>query len=409
MNSSIADLAVLGKLFDEHRAKLLAMVERRMDPAISLAVTKSGMIASSGVEMSGRPPGVRIQKLQFDRGGIVLRGLRDVGRRLSISHDGSLIAGLTITWQVGVWRTNGTLLHVFEAPVGPFADNATIAFSPDNRELFCCTGDRALTWNLDTGAVARTWPVAPALINESAYSLDGKHLFLVRKEVVDRSRYPLSNAPPDRFPRIFRAYDLLSAGSSETPILELNGFAERTYRAQVGSNGLLVLAGDSVPRLANPAERTSQRECWDLLTKEKRWSLPYNLSHNALIDLSHQGKSLVLSQNLAGGPPEIVDPRSGVAVKAGQLVAFCDDKGLFSASLTKYTPDSFDDRYVVLYPAGEPDPLVSFFFEASHGFEGAFFEHQNRTHLAWVNDKGHIVVADLEKIRSRLESVRLGW
>ena len=39
MNSSIADLVILGRLFDEHRAKLLAMVERRLDPTLRARVS----------------------------------------------------------------------------------------------------------------------------------------------------------------------------------------------------------------------------------------------------------------------------------------------------------------------------------------------------------------------------------
>jgi RNA polymerase sigma-70 factor (ECF subfamily) len=36
VSSSVADMAALGKLFEEHRPKLLAMVERRIDPALSV-------------------------------------------------------------------------------------------------------------------------------------------------------------------------------------------------------------------------------------------------------------------------------------------------------------------------------------------------------------------------------------
>jgi DNA-directed RNA polymerase specialized sigma24 family protein len=35
MPSSLADMAALGKLFEEHRPKLLAMVQRRLDPTLA--------------------------------------------------------------------------------------------------------------------------------------------------------------------------------------------------------------------------------------------------------------------------------------------------------------------------------------------------------------------------------------
>jgi RNA polymerase sigma-70 factor (ECF subfamily) len=38
MSSSIADLALLGRLFEEHRSRLLAMVQRRLDPALAARI-----------------------------------------------------------------------------------------------------------------------------------------------------------------------------------------------------------------------------------------------------------------------------------------------------------------------------------------------------------------------------------
>jgi RNA polymerase sigma-70 factor (ECF subfamily) len=39
MSSSVADLAALGKLLEEHRGRLLAMIERRLDPALRARVS----------------------------------------------------------------------------------------------------------------------------------------------------------------------------------------------------------------------------------------------------------------------------------------------------------------------------------------------------------------------------------
>ncbi len=372
----------------------------------AIAVTRNGLLASARDPAFGFVSGVQVQKLLNDRGGIVLRGLRDAVRRLKVSADGSLIAGLTMTWQIGVWKSDGTLLHVFEAPVGRFADNAAMAFSPDNRSLFSCSGDRALTWDLDTGTISRTWDVAPALVNESVYTPDGKQLFLSRRELVDRSRYPLSDAPPEQFPWIFRAYDLLSDGGGKTPVLELKGFAERTYRAQVASNGLLFLAG------FDEDSKSSVRECWDLLTKEKLWSRSYDVPAPVVsfLKLSHRGMRLLRSGDVDNETIEMVDPRSGVAINATLFICCCDDKGRFGGTMSKMIPGSADDnRYVRFFHVGDGNPRASFFYEAAEGFDPEFFEYQNRTHLGWANTKGHIVLIDLETIRSRLETVGLGW
>jgi RNA polymerase sigma-70 factor (ECF subfamily) len=39
MSSSVADLATLGKLLEEHRPRLVAMIERRLDPALRARVS----------------------------------------------------------------------------------------------------------------------------------------------------------------------------------------------------------------------------------------------------------------------------------------------------------------------------------------------------------------------------------
>jgi len=370
-----------------------------------LAVGPNGLFASSGSPIFAPTASIRIQKLRFDRGGAVLRGLVDVPRRLVTSQDGSLVAALTMTCFVGVWKTDGTLLHVFEAPVGPFADNATISFKPDNKELFCCTGDKALTWNLRSGEVSRTWQVDPALNNESAWSPDGKHLYFARKEVEDGSRYPMSDAPSSKYPRVVRAYDLLSS-DDEKPVLELKGIAQRAYRIRVGANGLLVLCGE---KTVNPM--TSLTECWDLATRKQLWSLPCDIAQ-----MSPDGSRLVLKENSIVGGFEILDTRSLTLLKPAQPIETCDDDAQYAVAGYKRMPDREDGsvvvedhRYLVVYPAGKPTPLVSLFFEASIVWDSRLFRHGENTHVAWTNDNGHVVVVNLDKVRSRLETIGLGW
>ncbi len=47
MASSIVDLAVLGKLFEEHRPKLLAMVRRRLDPALAPRIDAEDVLSEA--------------------------------------------------------------------------------------------------------------------------------------------------------------------------------------------------------------------------------------------------------------------------------------------------------------------------------------------------------------------------
>jgi RNA polymerase sigma-70 factor, ECF subfamily len=43
--SSVADLAMLGKLFDEHRGRLMAMIERRLSPALAARVDPEDVLS----------------------------------------------------------------------------------------------------------------------------------------------------------------------------------------------------------------------------------------------------------------------------------------------------------------------------------------------------------------------------
>lgn len=45
--SSLADMAELGRLLEEHRPKLLAMVQRRLDPALAARVDPEGVLAEA--------------------------------------------------------------------------------------------------------------------------------------------------------------------------------------------------------------------------------------------------------------------------------------------------------------------------------------------------------------------------
>jgi RNA polymerase sigma-70 factor, ECF subfamily len=47
MPSSVADLAELGRLFEEHRPKLLAMLERRIDPALAVRLAPEDILSEA--------------------------------------------------------------------------------------------------------------------------------------------------------------------------------------------------------------------------------------------------------------------------------------------------------------------------------------------------------------------------
>jgi RNA polymerase sigma-70 factor (ECF subfamily) len=52
--SSVADMALLGKLFEEHRPRLLAMVQRRLDPALAARVSAEDVLSDAFLEARRR-------------------------------------------------------------------------------------------------------------------------------------------------------------------------------------------------------------------------------------------------------------------------------------------------------------------------------------------------------------------
>jgi WD40 repeat protein len=81
-----------------------------------------------------------VWKLENGRGIRTLRGLSHQVTRLCCSRNSQLVAAVSHDWQVGVSNAASTrLLHVFTVPRGTStADNAGLAFSPDNSQSPSC-------------------------------------------------------------------------------------------------------------------------------------------------------------------------------------------------------------------------------------------------------------------------------
>ena len=110
------------------------------------------------------PGGVEVWELDNGRGIQTLYGLRGQVAWTCFSPDGRRVAGLSQTFEVGVWdRETGKLLRLLDAPVGLFADNAGLAFSADGRRFALAAGERATLWDVETGAVLGSWKLPGGL------------------------------------------------------------------------------------------------------------------------------------------------------------------------------------------------------------------------------------------------------
>jgi RNA polymerase sigma-70 factor (ECF subfamily) len=108
VSSSVADMAALGKLFEEHRPKLLAMVERRIDPALSVRLDAEDILEEAFLqarrkwerfkEQSAMTSYAWLYRIVFDclidAWRRQKRGPRDLGRDLPWPEHSSIQLGL---------------------------------------------------------------------------------------------------------------------------------------------------------------------------------------------------------------------------------------------------------------------------------------------------------------------------
>jgi RNA polymerase sigma-70 factor (ECF subfamily) len=60
-HSSVVDMALLGKLFEEHQPKLLAMVQRRLDPSLTARISPEDILSDAFLEARRKWPGFKAQ------------------------------------------------------------------------------------------------------------------------------------------------------------------------------------------------------------------------------------------------------------------------------------------------------------------------------------------------------------
>src|SRR5262249_23132609 len=132
------------------------------------------------------PGRVHVWELENGRGIRTFRGLSSQVAQVQLSQDGTLLAALTMNWQVGIWQLkSGQLLRVLDAPPGVFADNAAMAFSTDNLHFAFSASEQAVLWDLKTGAVKQSWLLPSGIADRIFFHPNGK-LLLIRAENVEQ-------------------------------------------------------------------------------------------------------------------------------------------------------------------------------------------------------------------------------
>lgn len=142
----------------------------------AVAFSRDGTRLALGRE-HGSCPGLSVLRLNASRGVNALRGLSSQIGRVAFSPDGNKLAAISHDWHVAVWSlASNRLDHLFSAPKGILADNASLAFKRDGRHLAFATSERAVLWDLANGEPAISWTLPRGLGQRVCFDPNGRVL-----------------------------------------------------------------------------------------------------------------------------------------------------------------------------------------------------------------------------------------
>jgi serine/threonine protein kinase/WD40 repeat protein len=394
------------RLWDVATGRLLLTLEQRM-MVTDVAFSPDGQfLAVSALGGNARAGGVQIYALDRGRGIQTLRGLRGRIVHTCLSPDGRYLAALSHDWQVGVWDfKTGQLLHTLEAPVGPWADNAALAFSADGR-LACASWRNAVLWDIDKGREVRRWDdLPPGLANHLAFHPSGK-LLLFREETEDMRHSPDSSGPREKHPRVCRIRDLLAKDAKE-PLAVLKDLNWHVFSAACPADGSYFVV-DGIRRSAD--NREYHLIVYDGLTGKPLWDQGYDSSKSggqAHPRIDPTGKLLAYQpEGRSDRPVTLVEMPAGIVRGSHPQAQVLGPRAEWW--LTIPPSDSSSQTFgLELHRRGQEDPLVTLGPDAL-ATGGARFNMAG-THALWGNADGSVTVCDIQEVRRRLTGVGLSW
>lgn len=329
---------------------------------------------------------VEIYDVDEERGIRTLRGLRTRASQVCLSPDGRTIAALSDNWEVGVWDfTTGRLLHIFEGPLGTYADNDTIAFSDDGRLAYASSSGAAV-WDVATGKqllAPRALP--PGLGNRLGFTKD--QLLLVRFETPDSKLLPDSRANPADHPRVIRVRNLFAA-TPDAPIAEYRDLNWHLYGLDLSPDGKYVVANGIS---GDKNVRKYLLLGYEVPSGKKLWSRPYDASKDnawgpILLPNSNTFKVCFLHGTWA-----LLDVKSGEERGSLTFRQIIPD-GEWEISGTP--PDSVNQEFGFrLHRKGNAEALVTLGTEGPISVEPLLT--RAGTHLIWAPTDGTVRICDI--------------
>ncbi|MBI3407608.1 MAG: protein kinase [Planctomycetes bacterium] len=349
----------------------------------------------------------KVWRLENGRGLESLRGLNGPITRVEFSTDGSHLAALSQSWELGVWNLgSGQLLSVFLPPRGNTADNAEFAFSSDNRRLAFTTGRDGLIWDMESGAETLRKSLPPGLVDQLAFDAHLGKFISFRLETRAGTDWPVkSRTSFVDHPRVCRIRELSPEGIKQISVIE--DFNVGVLSATMARNGSVVavegFSGDQ-----NAQTRMIRIYSLPDLKEILRETIHTTFRGASSLPMDPEGKFFVywdLSNN-------IPVRRKLLSIATGKtedwpFIPMCLGPGADFALQQDYDPDENRVQGIKLHRRGQEKPLVTLATNISASYAAQFNRAGNR--FAFGHVDGSVILCDLPEMKARLEKVRLGW
>ena len=347
---------------------------------IAFDSTGSRFVAASTSESAAAE--ISSWELETDRGILGLRGLTAPVRKVSYSPDGKLLVGFSDEWIAAVWdAANGRLLHEFEVPSSIYADNVGRAFNASNSRLAITAGQSASVFDLHTGTLRESFELPEGLGNEIQFRGDTLPVVARVEKLGD----------PARPRRTWAVYELSPGGiakcslrqedrQTETIHLVLSSEARRLIvlglNKQSGSNQIYTVDLDSGRELWRMT--TPTRDSWQLLRTDPagKWC-----AYSTGKKVHHQ----------------VFDTETG---RQGILIPFCL---AISPSGNQFAISGSENHWILRDRI--PGDLTPFGSDIRQCADTHTFSPDG-SHFAWGCVDGTVFVADIEKVRSKVDLLR---
>jgi serine/threonine protein kinase/WD40 repeat protein len=362
------------------------------DFSTGLAFSPDGKkVAFSNRSVFGGGGGVGVCELEYGRGIQSLRGLTGRVSKVLISKGSKYLAALSDGWQVAIWDLQtGFLRHLLDVPPGFATDNASMAFSPDNKRFAFASGKKAQLWDLEKGRLLQSWELPPGLQDALAFDVKGKRLMLCRWESAEGM---VGDANLRKGSQVCRVRDLLSLEPmKELARIPLQG---ATYIMASPDAGYFAL----VRRDANPIG--GKTEIYSGFSAKKLQSIS---SHPERHRFDPSGKILALGIGAGKGPKfnlmEMPSRKPLDSWEIANLACLSPGARFWGAG----TESNYGFR---LGRGGDNRPLVTLGIDSNYSSNGQFSDDGRL--VAWGTGDGTVLVCNHREVQRHLTEVGLSW